>query len=437
MSKIRKLAAREIYDSRGNPTIEVDTFLESGSMGRASVPSGVSTGTREALELRDGDMERFFGKGVLGAVSHITKKIAPLITSMDVTDQSAIDRKMVELDGSGDKRNLGANAILGVSLSVARAAADDLKMPLVNYIGKLYGEEPNVMPVPMINVLNGGKHADNNICFQEFMIVPVSAVSFTDAMKMAAKVCQSLQSIVDYIPGNTSVGIGDDGGVAPVIRNANNDVAVINEALKLIIVAIERSGLKPQEDICIALDPASGEFFKDGLYALGAEMLTSEDMVTLYYELVKKFPIISIEDGMAEGDPDGWFRLTQELGNTVQLVGDALFVTNINVLRDGVSRGLGNAILIKANQIGSMTETLETIKFAKQRHYSTVISRRSGETEDSTIADLAVGCNAGQIKAGGMARSDRIAKYNQLVRIEEALGAEAKYSGNRVFNRGY
>lgn len=433
MGKIKRLIAREIFDSRGNPTIEVDTILDNGILGRAAVPSGASTGTREALELRDGDKSRFSGKGVQNAVTNIMKTIAPKIVSMDVTEQADIDKKMIALDGSEDKHNLGANAILGVSLSVAKTAAHVLNMPLYEYIGRLYGEEPKTLPVPMMNVLNGGRHADNNIDFQEFMIVPVGAESFSDALMMASAIFRKLRSIVGEIRRNTSVGIGDEGGFAPVIGGANDAVSIIKETLKLIIRAIEKSGYRPGQDVCIALDPASSEFFKDGVYILASERFTAKDMVYIYTELVKEFPIKSIEDGMAENDVDGWKLLTQTLGNKVQLVGDDLFVTNIKILEDGIKNGLGNSILIKPNQIGSLTESLETIKFAKKYNYNSVISHRSGETEDTTIADLAVGCNAGQIKTGSMARSDRVAKYNQLLRIEEHLGEKAEYLGAKAF----
>ena len=435
MSKIKKIIAREIFDSRGNPTVEVDTFLDNGILGRAAVPSGASTGTREALELRDGDKVRFSGKGVQNAVSNIVNKIAPKIKSMEVTDQVAIDKKMLDIDGSDDKHNLGANSILGVSLSVAKAASSDLHIPLNQYIGKLCGEEPRVLPVPMMNVLNGGEHADNNIDFQEFMIIPVGAYNFSMAIMMASVIFRNLRSIVGSISENTSVGIGDEGGFAPMINAGSNDaVSIIKETLKLIIKAIEKSGYKPGEDVSIALDPASSEFFKDGSYVMSNEKFTSKDMVDIYSELVKTFPIISIEDGMAENDSDGWKLLTKTLGESVQLVGDDLFVTNIKILENGVKNGLGNSVLVKVNQIGSLTESLETIKFAKQNNYSTVISHRSGETEDTTIADLAVGCNAGQIKTGSMARSDRVAKYNQLLRIEEYLSDKAEFPGIKAFN---
>ncbi|MGR3318714.1 MAG: phosphopyruvate hydratase [Candidatus Anammoxibacter sp.] len=433
MSKIETIVAREIFDSRGNPTVEVDTYLDNGILGRAAVPSGASTGAREALELRDGDETRFFGKGVLKAVSNITEKITPELISMDIADQFAIEKKILELDGTEDKSNLGANAILGVSLSVARAAANDMNVPLYQYISKLYGEEPKVLPVPMMNVLNGGEHADNNIDFQEFMIVPIGAASFSNAMAMASTIFQKLKSIVGGIPDNTSIGIGDEGGFAPMISGAKDAVSIIKETLKLIIRAIEEAGYKPGEDVCIALDPASSEFFKDGAYVLASEKFTPSDMVAMYSELVKEFPINSIEDGMAEDDIEGWKLLTKELGSKVQLVGDDLFVTNIKILQEGVNNGLGNSILIKLNQIGSLTESLDTIQFAKKNNYTTVISHRSGETEDTTIADLAVGCNAGQIKTGSMARADRVAKYNQLLRIEESLGDKAEYPGAKAF----
>lgn len=435
MNKINKLLAREILDSRGNPTVEVDIILEGGIIARASVPSGASTGTREALELRDGDKNRFLGKGVKKAVSNVIDVIASEIASMDVLDQYGIDKKMIALDGSEDKHNLGANAILGVSLAVAKAAAIYLHMPLYEYIARLYGEgiQPDVMPVPMMNVLNGGAHADNNIDFQEFMIIPVGAKRFSEAMTMASKIFHKLNNIVNNIKDNRSVGIGDEGGFAPVISWVNDAVSIVKETLKIIMQAIEKAGYTPGNDVAIALDPASSEFYKDGLYTLASEQFTPKEMVDLYGDLIKEFPIRSIEDGMAESDVEGWRLLTQRLGKDVQLVGDDLFVTNMKILQDGINKGMANAILIKVNQIGSLTETFDTIRLAKKNRYNAVISHRSGETEDTTIADLAVGCNTGQIKTGSMSRSDRIAKYNQLLRIEECLGKKAKYPGARVF----
>lgn len=433
MGKILKIRARDILDSRGNPTVEVDVVLDNGVVSTASVPSGASTGSREALELRDGDKLRYSGKGVDKAVFNIKEKIAPKLVKMDIGDQEAIDKKMIALDGTEDKHNLGANAILGVSIAVAKAAAIDMKMPLYRYLGKLYGVEPKVLPVPMINVLNGGAHADNNIDFQEFMIMPVSAGNFREAMNMASSIFHQLNLIVSAMPRNISFGVGDEGGFAPIISGVKGAVAIIKETLNLIMTAIKNAGFVPGEDVVIALDPASSEFYNDGIYTLNGEKFTSEAMVDLYTGLVNEFPIKSIEDGMAENDKDGWKLLTQKIGDSIQLVGDDLFVTNIKILQDGIDNGLGNAILVKVNQIGSLSESIAAIKLAGENNYKSIISHRSGETEDTTIADLAVGCNAGQIKTGSMARADRVAKYNQLLRIEGDLQKNATYLGENCF----
>lgn len=433
MRKINKILAREILDSRGNPTVEVDIILKSGIIGRASVPSGASTGSREALELRDGDKNRFLGKGVTKAVSNIKNIIAPELIKMDVLDQTIIDNKMLELDGTDDKHNLGANAILGVSLAAAKAAAIEAQIPLYEYIGELYGDEPRVLPVPMMNVLNGGEHADNNIDFQEFMIMPLSAGNFKEALIMASNVFYNLSMIISHLPNNTSFGVGDEGGFAPMIGGNDGAASIIRVTLKLIIKAIEMASLEPGEDVAIALDPASSEFFNDGIYTMAGEDFTPKAMVDLYTALVKEFPIRSIEDGMAENDREGWKLLTDKIGDDVQLVGDDLFVTNMKILQEGIDDEIGNSVLVKVNQIGSLTESLETIKLAKKNNYNPVISHRSGETEDTTIADLAVGCNAGQIKTGSLSRADRVAKYNRLLRINEELGVKAVYPGSDIF----
>ncbi len=435
MSKIKSINAREILDSRGNPTVEVDVVLSNGIVGTAAVPSGASTGTREALELRDGDSKRYLGKGVQNAVANIKKTIKPGVVSMEASDQEGIDNKMIELDGTDDKHQLGANAILGVSLAVAKAAAQDQKIPLYEHISNLYGATPTVLPVPMMNVLNGGEHADNNIDFQEFMIIPIGPNSFQSAMVMASNIFQSLNKIVPRISNNVAVGIGDEGGFAPMMKSGKGAVSIIRQALKLITYAIEQAEYTPGEDVAIALDPASSEFYKDGSYVMASEKFTSAEMVDIYAALVSEFPIKSIEDGMAEDDKEGWKLLTDKLGSSVQLVGDDLFVTNMKILQEGIDNGIANSILVKVNQIGSLTESIDTIKLAKKNKYTAVISHRSGETEDTTIADLAVGCNAGQIKTGSMARSDRVAKYNQLLRINEKLAGNATYPGAKVFQR--
>ncbi len=424
MSEIIDVYAREILDSRGNPTVEVDVILENGILGRAAVPSGASTGKKEALELRDGDKSRYLGKGVENAVSNIMERIGPEILSIDVAEQVLIDNIMLELDGTENKGNLGANAILGVSLAVAKAAADDTGLPLYRYIGGVSARE---LPVPLMNILNGGKHADNNLDLQEFMIVPVGTDNVRDAIRMGAEVFHSLKDILHEKGYNTST--GDEGGFAPNL--SSNE-----EAIQLIIIAIEKAGYRPGEDILIALDAASSEFCKKGKYYFkgkGKEGRSSEDMISFYEDLVNKYPIISIEDGLSEDDWDGWKQLTASLGNRVQLVGDDIFVTNVKLLERGIMQGVGNSILVKVNQIGTLTETLESVEMAKRAGYTAVISHRSGETEDTTIADLSVACNAGQIKTGSLSRTDRLAKYNQLIRIEDELRETAIFRGRGVF----
>jgi len=424
MSEIMDVYAREILDSRGNPTVEVDVVLENGILGRAAVPSGASTGKKEALELRDGDKRRYSGKGVENAVTNIIEKIGPELLSIDVAEQVLIDRIMLDLDGTDNKGNLGANAILGVSLAVAKAAADDTGLPLYRYIGGVNAKE---LPVPLMNILNGGKHADNNLDLQEFMIVPVGTDNVRDAIRMGAEVFHSLKGILHEKGYNTAV--GDEGGFAPNL--SSNE-----EAIQLIIRAIEKAGFRPGEDMLIALDSASSEFYKDGKYYLKGERKegrTSGDMISFYEELINKYPIISIEDGLSEDDWDGWKQLTSRFGNRVQLVGDDIFVTNVKLLEKGIKEGVGNSILVKVNQIGTLTETLDSVEMAKRAGYTAVISHRSGETEDTTIADLSVACNTGQIKTGSLSRTDRLAKYNQLIRIEDELGETAIFRGRSVF----
>lgn len=423
MSTIDMIVGREILDSRGNPTVEVDVVLESGVVGRAAVPSGASTGTYEALELRDADPGRYLGKSVQKAVENINTIIAPELMGFDSVQQRLIDMTMLEIDGTENKSKLGANAILGVSLAVAKAAANFLELPLYRYIG---GVNAHVLPVPMMNILNGGAHADNNVDFQEFMAMPVGAPSFTEALRMGAEVFHNLRKVLKAKKLNTAV--GDEGGFAP-------DLASNEEAIRYIISAIEEAGFIPGQEIFIALDPASSEFFKDGKYVLEGEgrSLTPSEMVDYYAELCDKYPIISIEDGMSQDDWDGWKELTDRVGDRVQLVGDDLFVTNVKRLRTGIETATANSILVKLNQIGSLTETLDAIEMAQKAGYTAVISHRSGETEDSTIADLAVATNAGQIKTGAPSRSDRVAKYNQLLRIEEGLGDSAAYRGISAF----
>ncbi len=423
MSEIINIYGREILDSRGNPTVEVEVELDSGILGVAAVPSGASTGEHEAVELRDGDKDRYLGKGVLKAVQNVNEIIAPELVGFDAVDQVLIDKIMVELDGTENKGKLGANAILGVSLACARAAATELEIPLYSYIG---GTNAKLLPVPMANIMNGGSHADNNVDLQEFMVMPLGASTFRQALQMSAEVFHSLKG---YLKKNGySTAVGDEGGFAPNLKS-NED------ALKCIINAIELAGYKPGEDIYIALDPASSEFYKDGKYHLAAEnaKLTSEEMVNYYADLVKKYPIISIEDGLAEDDWDGWKYFVQQLGSKIQLVGDDLFVTNVKRLQRGIQEKAANSILIKLNQIGSLTETLDAIQMAKQAGFTNVISHRSGETSDTFIADLAVAVNAGQIKTGSICRSERIAKYNQLLRIEDELGESARFIGKDIF----
>ena len=424
MSEIMDVYAREILDSRGNPTVEVDIVLDNGILGRAAVPSGASTGKNEALELRDGDKSRYLGKGVENAVANIMEKIGPELLSIDVAEQVLIDRIMLDLDGTENKGNLGANAILGVSLAVAKAAADDTGLPLYRYIGGVSARE---LPVPLMNILNGGKHADNNLDIQEFMIVPVGTDNVRDAIRMGAEVFHSLKEILHKKGYNTST--GDEGGFAPNL--SSNE-----EAIQLIIMAIEKAGYRPGEDILIALDAASSEFCKKGKYYFkgeGKEGRSSGDMISFYEDLINKYPIISIEDGLSEDDWDGWKQLTSRLGSKVQLVGDDIFVTNVKLLEKGIKQGVGNSILVKVNQIGTLTETLDSVEMAKRAGYTAVISHRSGETEDTTIADLSVACNAGQIKTGSLSRTDRLAKYNQLIRIEDELGETAIFRGRRAF----
>jgi enolase len=418
MSIIEHIAGREVLDSRGNPTIEVEVILESGATGRAMVPSGASTGAFEAVELRDGEA-RYMGKGVLDAVAHVDDEIYDALVGFDALDQRDIDRVLLELDGTDNKSRLGANAILGVSLAVARAAADDLAVPLYRYVG---GVNAHVLPVPMMNVLNGGEHADNNVDIQEFMIMPVGAASFSEALRWGAETYHVLKKVLH--DRNLSTAIGDEGGFAPNL--ASNE-----DAVKLLLEAIEKAGFTPGTDIAIALDAASTEFFKDGNYVLAGEgrSLNPAEMVGYLQELVSKYPIVSIEDGMAEEDWDGWSKLTAAIGDKVQLVGDDLFVTNVERLSRGIEAGVANSILVKVNQIGSLTETLESVAMATRAGYTAVMSHRSGETEDTTIADLAVATNCGQIKTGAPARSDRVAKYNQLLRIEDDLGDAAAYWG--------
>ncbi len=426
MSKILSIAAREILDSRGNPTVEVDVHLENKVMGRAAVPSGASTGEREALELRDGDRNRYLGKGVRRAVENVTRIIAPQIIGKEAADQVGLDRAMCTLDGTQNKRNLGANAILGVSLAIAKAAAQEASLPLYRYIGGVNARE---LPVPLMNVINGGAHADNNLDLQEFMIIPAGAKSFAEALRMGTEVFHSLRSVLKRKAYST--GVGDEGGFAP---NLSSNA----QAFEMILEAIQKAGYLPGKDIFLALDAAASEIYEGGQYFLKAEAKSeksSEEMVEFYEGLLHLYPIVSIEDGMAEDDWEGWRLLTERLGKKVQLVGDDVFVTNPGILKEGIEKAIANAILIKLNQIGTITETLEAIDLAKRAGYATIISHRSGETEDSTISDVAVATNAGQIKTGSCSRSERIAKYNQLLRIEEELGEAAQFRGGEVFRR--
>jgi enolase len=425
MTAIIDLHARQILDSRGNPTVEVDVILESGASGRAAVPSGASTGAHEAVELRDGDKARYLGKGVLKAVEAVNGEIFEAISGLDAEDQVKIDRLMIKLDGTPNKARLGANAILGVSLAVAKAAAADAGLPLYRYVG---GTSARTLPVPMMNIINGGAHADNPIDFQEFMILPWAAASGSEALRWGAEIFHALKAQLKAAGHNTNV--GDEGGFAPNLKSAD-------EALAFIVKSIEKAGFKPGTDVALGLDSASTEFFKDGKYHLEGEgkVLDAAGMVAFYDNLVKAYPIVTIEDGMAEDDWDGWKALTDKLGANVQLVGDDLFVTNPVRLKSGIEKGVGNAILVKVNQIGTLTETLEAVEMAHKAGYRAVMSHRSGETEDATIADLAVATNCGQIKTGSLSRSDRIAKYNQLLRIEEGLGTSASYAGRAGVER--
>ena len=423
MSAIVDVIAREILDSRGNPTVEADVLLESGVMGRAAVPSGASTGSREAIELRDGDAGRFLGKGVLRAVENVNTEISEAIVGLDAEEQTFIDRSMIELDGTDNKSRLGANAILAVSMAVAKAAAEEAGLPLYRYFG---GASPMVMPVPMMNVINGGEHANNSLDIQECMIMPVGAKSFREALRCGAEIFQHLKKITDKKGFPTTV--GDEGGFAP-------NVSGTEEALRLILEAVAAAGYEPGRDVLLALDCAASAFHRDGRYELKGEGLSLEagGFADYLAALVDRFPIVSIEDGMAEGDWEGWKLLTDRLGRKVQLVGDDLFVTNTRILEQGISQGIANSILVKINQIGTLTETFAAVEMAKLAGYTAVISHRSGETEDSTIADIAVGLRAQQIKTGSLSRSDRIVKYNQLLRIEEELGDSAHYPGRRAF----
>lgn len=422
MSRIERVHARQILDSRGNPTVEVDVMTESGAFGRAAVPSGASTGTHEAVELRDGDKKVYVGKGVLKAVANVNTKIAAEVVGLDVFDQNLIDKVMIALDGTANKGKLGANAILGTSLAVAKAAAQEAGQSLYRYIG---GVNANTLPVPMMNILNGGSHADNSIDFQEFMVMPVKADTFSKALRMGTEVFHTLKKVLHDKGYSTNV--GDEGGFAPNIKSNE-------EAIEIVLTAIEKAGFKPGVDIFIAMDAASSEFYdaKTKLYTFkksDGKKLKSEEMVEYWAKWAKKYPIISIEDGMAEEDWDGWKKLTDKIGSKVQLVGDDLFVTNVDFLQKGIDMGVANSILVKVNQIGSLTETINAVNLAKRNSYKSIMSHRSGETEDSTIADLAVALNTGQIKTGSASRSDRMAKYNQLLRIEEELGEVAYFPG--------
>jgi enolase len=425
MSSIVDVVAREILDSRGNPTVEADVLLESGSMGRAAVPSGASTGSREAIELRDGDAGRYGGKGVLKAVEHVNTEISEAIVGLDASEQAFIDKTLIELDGTENKSRLGANALLAVSMAAARGAAEEAGLPLYRYFG---GSGPMQMPVPMMNVINGGAHANNNLDLQEFMIVPVGAKSFSDALRCGAEVFQALKGLIGAKGMSTAV--GDEGGFAP-------DLPTHAAAIELILEAVAKAGYKAGSEVCLALDCAATEFHQDGRYGLASEklQLNAAEMCDYLAALAERYPIVSIEDGMSEDDWDGWTRLTQRLGGRLQLVGDDLFVTSTRTLREGIKRGAANAILVKVNQIGTLTETFAAIELAKRSGYGVVISHRSGETEDTTIADIAVGTNALQIKTGSLSRSERVAKYNQLLRIEEDLGDSVSYPGREALAR--
>jgi len=426
MSVISDIRAREILDSRGNPTVEADVILKSGANGRAAVPSGASTGTREAIELRDGDNKRYGGKGVKNACAHVNGEIRKALLGKEAKDQAGVDRAMIGLDGTENKSRLGANAILAVSLACARAAASDAKQPLYRYINGLAGKVPMQLPVPMMNVINGGVHADNNIDFQEFMILPVGAVSFAEALRYGAEVFHALKKVLQGMKLTTTV--GDEGGFAPNLKS-NED------ALQVILQGIEKAGFKPGVDVCLGIDAASSEFHKKGRYELESEQLSlsAEQLIDILAGWIAKYPIITLEDACAEADWAGWELLTQKLGKKVQIVGDDIFVTNTKILERGIQQGVANSILIKVNQIGTLSETLAAIAMARQAGYTSVISHRSGETEDSFIADLVVATGTGQIKTGSLSRSDRVAKYNQLLRIEEEMGSAAVYPGRRAF----
>jgi enolase len=423
MPAIADVRAREILDSRGNPTVEVDVYLEDGAAGRAAVPSGASTGEHEALELRDGDAERFGGKGVLRAVENVTSTIAAGVVGMEALDQRAVDARLLDLDGTADKSALGANALLGVSLATAHAGATTLELPLYRYLG---GPLAHVLPLPMFNVINGGAHADNELELQEFMLAPVGAASFGEALRWGAETYHVLHSLLKE--KGMATGVGDEGGFAPEISTAA-------EALALLVEAIEAAGLEPGDEMAIALDPAASEFYRDRAYQLEGEARSADDMISYWRELLERFPIVSIEDGLAEDDWDGWAKLTAELGHRVQLVGDDLFVTNPERLEQGFRERVGTAILIKVNQIGTLTETIDVMRMAAANRYGVVVSHRSGETEDTTISDLAVAIDAGQMKSGAPARSERVAKYNRLLRIEEELADDARYAGGSAIRR--
>jgi enolase len=423
MSIITDIYAREVLDSRGNPTVEVEVFLESGAAGRALVPSGASTGEYEAVELRDGDNDRYLGKGVLQAVENVNEKIGPQLFGMEALDQVGVDQLLISFDGTDNKGNLGANAILGVSMAVAHAAADELGIPLYQYLG---GFNAKTLPTPMMNILNGGAHADNNVDIQEFMVMPVGAENFREALRMGAEIFHHLKKVLKE--KGYSTGVGDEGGFAPNL--SSNE-----EAIQTILEAVEKAGYKPGEDVKLALDIASSEIYEDGKYHLKGEgtSKTSDEMIAFYEELLDKYPIASIEDGLDENDWEGWQKLTEQLGSRVQLVGDDLFVTNTKKLAQGIEKGVGNSILVKVNQIGTLTETFDAVEMAKRAGYTAVISHRSGETEDTTIADIAVATNAGQIKTGAPSRTDRVAKYNQLLRIADELDEVGQYAGGSAF----
>jgi enolase len=426
MSNIAEIRARQVLDSRGNPTVEAEVWLQDGTVGRAIVPSGASTGEREAIELRDGDKENYVGKGVLKAVENVNGEIAEALGGFDAADQRALDQRMIELDGTENKARLGANAILSVSMANARAAATCYKLPLYRYLG---GAGANIIPVPMMNILNGGAHADNNVDFQEFMVMPVGAPSFSEALRWGVEVFHTLKGVLKKRGYNTAV--GDEGGFAPSVKSNV-------EAIEVVLEAIQQAGYKPGEEISIALDPAASEFYQDGKYVFkksDKSSKSSEEMVRFWAKWANDYPIVSLEDGLAENDWEGWALLTKELGDKIQLVGDDLFVTNVSIFQEGIEKGIANSILIKLNQIGTVSETLDAIDLGRRNGYTSVISHRSGETEDTFIADFAVGTGAGQIKTGSASRTDRVAKYNQLLRIEEALGCGARFLGLKALNR--